>query len=174
MHLLLINKCLGQLLQPSLHCPFSLAVGLKVGRLTPCKAFLSYMSVCCPPTDYLKQDSVITAKPRDCEAALEHIEEKYGTVVGYLLSCGLTEEELQRIRVNMLMEAVLIQIPRAKYASMLDSVQDSEPEYFPSVSSMDTLTEVQSSEQDFSETPLLRQSSSVPDLRLESSACLED
>jgi len=125
--------------------------------------------------DYLKQDSVIAAMPGDCEAALNHIEEKYGTVVDYLLSCGLSEEELQRIRVNMLIEDVLIQIPRGEYAaSAPGSTRDSDQDSLPSISSADNLAEIQSIEKDLSAIPLLRQSSSVPNLLLESSAPLGD
>ncbi|CAD7704871.1 unnamed protein product [Ostreobium quekettii] len=58
--------------------------------------------------DYLQHDSVIAAPPKDIEGTLEHIEEKYGSVEGYLESCGVTPEEIQRIRANMVHERMLV------------------------------------------------------------------
>lgn len=58
--------------------------------------------------DYLKHDAVIAAVPTDCEGALEHIEEKYGSVEGYLENCGVTREEIQKTRTNLLHERILV------------------------------------------------------------------
>ncbi|CAD7702126.1 unnamed protein product [Ostreobium quekettii] len=58
--------------------------------------------------DYLKHDAVIAAVPTDCEGALKHIEEKYGSVDGYLENCGVTPEEIQKTRTNLLHRKILV------------------------------------------------------------------
>lgn len=121
--------------------------------------------------DYLQQDSVLAAMPRDCEGALNHIEEKYGTVVSYLLSCGLTEEEIQKIRMNMLVKDV--EIPRTTPTfsdrTPLYPTRDCDPEHVETVDSAYAL--LSEFRPDYArgptDTPLLRQSSSVPNLRFD-------
>lgn len=81
-------------------------------------------------SDYLQQDKVIAAIPGDIKGAIAHISEKYGSVVDYLFSAGLTEKEMQNIRVNLLVEGVIVDVPREqeKEAPKKDKAADKHTE----------------------------------------------
>ena len=124
----------------------------------------------CGLTEYLQQDSVLTAMPRDCEAALNHIEEKYGTVADYLSSCGLTAEEIQKIRTNMLIKGTAFPRRTRKFSDRtpLYPTRDCDSQLLATVDSAYTpLLEFQTVHHSVeNSTPLLRQSSSAPNLPL--------
>lgn len=124
----------------------------------------------CGLIDYLQQDSVLAAMPRDCEGALNHIEEKYGTVVDYLLSCGLSADEIQRIRMNMLIEGAPFPRRSHKFSDRtpLYPTRDCDAQLLATVDSAYTpLSQFQPAHRDMENyTPPLRQSSSVPNFLL--------
>ena len=54
-----------------------------------------------PIPDYLMVDSVISAPYEVIEALIEHIETKYGGIEGYTRFIGLSDVEVDAIRVNI-------------------------------------------------------------------------
>lgn len=120
--------------------------------------------------EYLQQDSVLAAMPRDCEGALNHIEEKYGTVADYLSSCGLTAEEIQKIRMNMLIKGAAFPGRTHKFSDRtpLYPTRDCDSQLLATIDSAYTpLLEFQPVHYSVENgRPLLRQSSSAPHLPL--------
>lgn len=54
--------------------------------------------------DYLQQDAVINSQSTHLQAALDHIDAKYGGVLQYLTRIGITQGELWSIKRNVALE----------------------------------------------------------------------
>lgn len=57
-----------------------------------------------PLSEALIEDPVLSADPKNILELLDHINDKYGSLEGYFKSIGLTEEELESIRTNLMQE----------------------------------------------------------------------